>query len=170
MLAIWWTPLHRVAGRAVRERISPRLFQLLKKISAALVSYRAQLGTLALNLVLAIAENLLQIVNFYVIGRALGVRVPLLPFFAAIAVTALVRRLAMHVDARPLIGLPFDHHRRVGEQAGFHVGRHARPLEHRPQAVAGHARGWRMFRRRHRYDYASDNRRYDRAGYLKCSG
>jgi uncharacterized protein (TIRG00374 family) len=102
VLAIWWTPLHRVAGRAVRERISPRLFQLLKKISAALVSYRAQPGTLAINLVLAIAENLLQIVNFYVIGRALGVRVPLLPFFAAIAVTALVRRLAMHVEGRGL--------------------------------------------------------------------
>ncbi len=102
VLAIWWTPLHRVAGRAVRERISPRLFQLLKKISAALVSYRAQPGTLAINLVLAIAENLLQIVNFYVIGRALGVRVPVLPFFAAIAVTALVRRLAMHVEGRGL--------------------------------------------------------------------
>jgi uncharacterized membrane protein YbhN (UPF0104 family) len=52
--------------------------------------------------VLAIAENLLQIVNFYVIGRALGVRVPVLPFFAAIAVTALVRRLAMHVEGRGL--------------------------------------------------------------------
>jgi glycosyltransferase 2 family protein len=102
VLAIWWTPLHRVAGRAVRERISPRVFQLLKKLSAALVGYRAQPATLAINLVLAIAENLLQIVNFYIIGRALGVRVPMLPFFAAIAVTALVRRLAMHVEGRGL--------------------------------------------------------------------
>jgi glycosyltransferase 2 family protein len=102
VLAIWWTPLHRVAGRAVRERISPRVFQLLKKLSAALVSYRAQPRTLAINFVLAVAENLLQIVNFYIIGRALGVRVPMLPFFAAIAVTALVRRLAMHVEGRGL--------------------------------------------------------------------
>ena len=102
VLAIWWTPLHRIAGRAVRERISPRLFQLLKKVSASLVAYRAQPATLAINLVLAIAENLLQIVNFYVIGRGLGVRVPVLPFFAAIAVTALVRRLAMHVEGRGL--------------------------------------------------------------------
>jgi len=102
VLAIWWTPLHRVAGRAVRERISPKIFQLLKKVSASLVAYRGQPGTLAINLLLAIAENLLQVVNFYVIGRALGIRVPLLPFFAAIAVTALVRRLAMHVEGRGL--------------------------------------------------------------------
>jgi len=102
VLAIWWTPLHRVAGRALREKISPKVFQLLKKTSAALVAYRAQPRVLAINLVLAIAENLLQIVNFYVIGRALGIRVPVLPFFAAIAVTALVRRLAMHVEGRGL--------------------------------------------------------------------
>ena len=102
VLAIWWTPVHRIAGRAVRERISPRVFHLLKRISAALVAYRAQPRALAINLVLAIAENLLQIVNFYVIGRALGIRVPVLPFFAAIAVTALVRRLAMHVEGRGL--------------------------------------------------------------------
>lgn len=102
VLAIWWTPLHRMAGRAVRERISPKVFQLLKKVSASLVAYREQPATLMINLVLAIAENLLQIVNFYVIGRALGIRVPLLPFFAAIAVTALVRRLAMHVEGRGL--------------------------------------------------------------------
>jgi glycosyltransferase 2 family protein len=102
VLAIWWTPLHRVAGRAVRERISPKVFQLLKKVSASLVAYRGRPATLAINLLLAIAENLLQIVNFYVIGRALGVRVPVLPFFAAIAVTALVRRLAMHVEGRGL--------------------------------------------------------------------
>jgi len=102
LLAVWWTPLHRVAGRALRERISPKVFQLLKKISASLVEYRGQPATLAINLGLAIAENLLQIVNFYVIGRGLGIRVPLLPFFAAIAVTALVRRLAMHVEGRGL--------------------------------------------------------------------
>jgi uncharacterized protein (TIRG00374 family) len=102
VLAVWWTPLHRVAGRALRERISPKVFQLLRKISAALVAYRGQPATLAINLVLATAENLLQLVNFYVIGRGLGIRVSLLPFFAAIAVTALVRRLAMHVEGRGL--------------------------------------------------------------------
>ncbi len=102
VLAVWWTPLHRVAGRALRERVSPKIFQLLKKLSAALVAYRSQPGTLAINLGLAIAENLLQIVNFYVIGRGLGIEVPILPFFAAIAVTALVRRLAMHVEGKAL--------------------------------------------------------------------
>ena len=102
LLAVWWTPLHRFAGRAVRERISPKVFQLLKKISASLVAYRGQPATLAINLALALAENLLQIVNFYVIGRGLGIRVAPLPFFAAIAVTALVRRLAMHVEGKAL--------------------------------------------------------------------
>jgi uncharacterized protein (TIRG00374 family) len=102
VLAVWWTPLHRVAGRALRERISPKVFQLLKKVSAALVAYRGRPVTLAINLALALAENLIQIANFYVIGRGLGIRVPLLPFFSAIAVTALVRRLAMHVEGRGL--------------------------------------------------------------------
>jgi uncharacterized protein (TIRG00374 family) len=102
VLAVWWTPLHRLAGRALRERISPRVFQLLRKISAALVAYRGQPATLAINLALALAENALQLVNFYVIGRGLGIRVPVAPFFAAIAVTALVRRLAMHVEGRGL--------------------------------------------------------------------
>ncbi|MBK5188030.1 MAG: flippase-like domain-containing protein [Gemmatimonadaceae bacterium] len=102
VLAVWWTPLHRTAGRALRERISPKIFQLLKKISASLVEYRGQPAALAINLPLAFAENLLQIVNFFVIGRALGIRVAILPFFAAIAVTALVRRLAMHVEGRGL--------------------------------------------------------------------
>jgi uncharacterized protein (TIRG00374 family) len=102
VLAVWWTPLHRVAGRALRERISPKVFQLLKKVSAALVAYRGQPATLAVNLMLSLAENLVQIANFYVIGRGLGIRVPLLPFFSAIAVTALVRRLAMHVEGRGL--------------------------------------------------------------------
>lgn len=102
LLAVWWTPLHRVAGRVVRDRVSPKFFQLLKKISASLVAYRGQPATLAINLGLAIAENILQIVNFYVIGRGLGIRVPVLPFFAAIAVTALVRRVAMHVEGKAL--------------------------------------------------------------------
>jgi uncharacterized protein (TIRG00374 family) len=102
LLAVWWTPLHRVAGRALRERISPKVFQLLKKISASLVEFRGRPATLAINLGLAIAENFLQIASFYVIGRGLGIRVPWLPFFAAIAVTALVRRLAMHVEGRGL--------------------------------------------------------------------
>ena len=42
VLAVWWTPLHRIAGRALREKISPKLFQLFKKISDALVAYRGQ--------------------------------------------------------------------------------------------------------------------------------
>lgn len=102
VLAVWWTPLHRFAGRALRERVSPKILGLLKKISASLVDYRSKPATLAIDLVLAIAENLLQIVNFYVIGRGLGIEVAVLPFFATIAVTALVRRLAMHVEGRGL--------------------------------------------------------------------
>lgn len=102
VLAVWWTPLHRIAGRALRDKISPKVFALLKKISAALVAYRGQPATLAINLALAVGENLLQIVNFYVIGRGLGIELAILPFFAAISVTALVRRLAMHVEGRGL--------------------------------------------------------------------
>ncbi len=31
VLAVWWTPLHRFAGRALRERNSPKIFGLLKR-------------------------------------------------------------------------------------------------------------------------------------------
>jgi len=59
LFAVWWTPLHRVAGKVLRERISPKLFQLLRKISASLVEYRGQPATLAINLGLAIAAGML---------------------------------------------------------------------------------------------------------------
>jgi hypothetical protein len=51
---------------------------------------------------MAVGENLLTMVNFYVIGRALGIELPLIPFFAVIAVTTLVRRIAMYIEGRGL--------------------------------------------------------------------
>jgi uncharacterized protein (TIRG00374 family) len=102
IVAAWWTPLHRVAGRALRKWIPPKIFSLLGKISHALVAYRAQPKALVLNLLMTTGENLLMILNFYVIGRGLGVQLPLIPFFAVIAVTSLVRRLAMYIEGRGL--------------------------------------------------------------------
>lgn len=102
IVATWWTPVHRVAGRALRKRIPPTFFSLLGKFSQALVAYRAQPATLVFNLFMAIGENLLMILNFYVIGRGLGIRLPVVPFFAVIAVTTLVRRAAMYIEGRGL--------------------------------------------------------------------
>jgi glycosyltransferase 2 family protein len=102
IVAAWWTPLHRLAGRALRKWIPPRLFSLLEKLSRTLVAYRAQPAALILNLLMAVGENLLMILNFYVIGRALGVQLPAVPFFAVIAVTSLVRRVAMYIEGRGL--------------------------------------------------------------------
>jgi uncharacterized protein (TIRG00374 family) len=102
VLAMWWTPLHRLAGRAVRNWIPTKLFSLFGKISHTLVAYRAQPAALVWNLGMAIGENLLTISSFYVIGRALGIQLPLVPFFAVIAVTSLVRRVAMYVEGRGL--------------------------------------------------------------------
>lgn len=102
ILAAWWTPLHRLAGRALRKWIPPKIFSLLRRLSVTLVAYRAQPAALAANLLMALGENLLTILTFYVVGRALGVRLPLVPFFAVIAVTSLVRRVAMYIEGRGL--------------------------------------------------------------------
>jgi uncharacterized protein (TIRG00374 family) len=102
VLAMWWTPLHRLAGRAIRKWIPPKLFSLFGKISQTLVAYRAQPAALVWNLLMAVGENLLTISSFYVIGRALGIPLPLVPFFAVIAVTSLVRRVAMYIEGRGL--------------------------------------------------------------------
>ncbi|MDB4909657.1 MAG: hypothetical protein JWO39_480 [Gemmatimonadetes bacterium] len=102
ILAAWWTPLHRLAGRALRRWIPPKLFSLFGRLSQTLVAYRAQPATLIANFLMAVGENLLTILSFYVIGRALGVQLPLVPFFAVIAVTSLVRRVAMYVEGRGL--------------------------------------------------------------------
>jgi uncharacterized protein (TIRG00374 family) len=100
ILAAWWTPLHRLAGRTLRRWIPPKLFSLFGRLSQTLVAYRAQPATLIANFLMAVGENLLTILSFYVIGRALGVQLPLVPFFAVIAVTSLVRRVAMYVEGR----------------------------------------------------------------------
>jgi uncharacterized membrane protein YbhN (UPF0104 family) len=102
IVAAWWTPLHRLAGRALRRWIPPKVFSLFGKLSLTLVAYRAQPAALAANLLMAVGENLLTILTFYVVGRALGVRLPLVPFFAVIAVTSLVRRVAMYIEGRGL--------------------------------------------------------------------
>ena len=102
LLAVWWTPLHRTAGRALRKWIPPKLYSLLVKLSHTLVGYRSHPATLVSNFLLAVFENLLTILIFYVIGRALGVQLPFVPFFAVIAATSLVRRLAMYIEGRGL--------------------------------------------------------------------
>lgn len=102
ILAAWWTPLHRLAGHALRRWIPPKVFSLLGNLSRTLVAYRAQPAALAINLLMAVVENLLTFLIFYVIGRAMGVPLPLVPFFAVIAVTSIVRRLAMYVEGRGL--------------------------------------------------------------------
>ena len=102
LLAVWWTPLHRLAGRTLRRWIPPRVFSLLGGLSRTLVSYRAQPAMLVVNLLLAVGENLLTILIFYVVGRALGIELPIVPFFAVIAATSLVRRVAMYIEGRGL--------------------------------------------------------------------
>jgi glycosyltransferase 2 family protein len=102
ILAVWWAPLHRFAGEALRRWIPPGMFSLLGKLSRTLIAYRAQPVALAANLLMAVGENLLTMLIFYVIGRALGVKLSLISFFAVIAVTSLVRRLAMYIEGRGL--------------------------------------------------------------------
>jgi hypothetical protein len=74
ILATWWAPLHRGPGRVLRRWIPPKIFSLLGKLSRTLIVYRAHPVALALNFLMAVGENLLTMLIFYVIGRALGIQ------------------------------------------------------------------------------------------------
>lgn len=84
--------LHESAGRVLRRWIPDRGLQLLDQFSSSMVGYRRRMPVLRTNLLLNVAEHLLQFGALYLLARGLGVDFGLLSFLAVTAVVMLVRR------------------------------------------------------------------------------
>jgi uncharacterized protein (TIRG00374 family) len=93
-----YRPAHKLGGRLLQNWMPAKIFGLLRKVSGAVLVYRKQPRALAVNLVLALGEQLLQFTKFFILGRALGVELPFLTFFAIISLTIVVRRVTSYVE------------------------------------------------------------------------
>jgi uncharacterized membrane protein YbhN (UPF0104 family) len=76
----------------MRRWVPERGFRALDQFSAGLVGYRERKAVLRANLLLNVAEHLLQFSVLYLLALALGIDFGLVPFFAVTAVVMLVRR------------------------------------------------------------------------------
>lgn len=83
---------HQWLGRRVRRWVPERGFRALDQFSAGLVSYWEHGAVLRTNLLLNVAEHLLQFSVLYLLALGLGIDFGLAPFFAVTAVVMLVRR------------------------------------------------------------------------------
>ena len=84
--------VHQWIGRLLRRWIPERGFRIMDQSSAGVVGYWQKKTVLRTNLLLNIAEHLLQFVALYLLARGLGINFGLLPFLAVTAVVMLVRR------------------------------------------------------------------------------
>jgi hypothetical protein len=75
-----------------------KIFKLLQKLSGAVLVYRRQPRALVFNLGLALMEQILQFSKFFILGRALGISLPFLTFFAIISLTIVVRRVTSYIE------------------------------------------------------------------------
>jgi uncharacterized protein (TIRG00374 family) len=83
---------HRWVGRLVRRWIPERGLRVMDQSSARIVGYWKTKAVLRTNLLLNIAEHLLQFTALYLLAHAIGIGLDLLPFLAVTAVVMLVRR------------------------------------------------------------------------------
>jgi glycosyltransferase 2 family protein len=91
-------PAHERGAALLRHRVPPRIGRVLRTVSDALLGYRSRPSVLATNMLLAALEQSLQILKLYVIGRGVGIEIPVLPFAAALMVLLFVRRIAGYVE------------------------------------------------------------------------
>jgi glycosyltransferase 2 family protein len=91
-------PTHERGAALLRRRLPPRVGGVLRTTSDALLGYRRQRVLLASNMLLAALEQSLQILKLYIIGRGVGVDLPIVPFAAALMVVLFVRRLAGYLE------------------------------------------------------------------------
>jgi uncharacterized protein (TIRG00374 family) len=96
--AALYPPAHKLGGRLVQSWMPKKMVSLLRKFSSALLFYRSRPAALLFNLFLAVGEQTLQFTKFFVLGRALGIDLPFLSFFAIIALTIVVRRVTAYFE------------------------------------------------------------------------
>ncbi|HEU5304398.1 MAG TPA: lysylphosphatidylglycerol synthase transmembrane domain-containing protein [Gemmatimonadales bacterium] len=90
---------HEWIGRWARHWIPERGFKTLDRFSAGVVGYRQRKDVLRTNLLLNLAEHLLQFSALYLLALGLGIDFGLLPFFAVTAVVMLVRRMVGFLES-----------------------------------------------------------------------
>jgi len=95
---ILYRPAHHLGSRIFEKFLPSRLNSLYTKISQAVLQYRSRPSALAVNLLLAFVEQGIQFTKFYVLGRALGISLPALSFFAVIGLTVVVRRVTSYIE------------------------------------------------------------------------
>ena len=91
--------VHHWAGRRLRRWIPARSFRALQVFSARLVDYRDRKAVLRTNLMLNVAEHLLQFSALYLLALGLGIDLGLAPFLAVTAVVMLVRRVVGFLES-----------------------------------------------------------------------
>lgn len=94
----FFRPVHRLGQRLLHDRLPAKLSRALGRASESLLTFRTRPGVLGVNLLLAAGELFLQFLKFFVLGRALGVALPALPFFATIAVVLFARRVTAYFE------------------------------------------------------------------------
>lgn len=99
LLLFLFAPFHRFVGGFLRNRVTPQVYSFLKQLSSSALDYRGRPGALAVNLALTLAENLVVLLLMLVLGRAVGVTLPLLPFLATLAAVSFIRRTAAYVES-----------------------------------------------------------------------
>ena len=88
-----------LANSGSKVPCTAELFAILRRSSASLLAYRSHPGRLGINLLLAVGEQCLQFAKFFVLGRALGIAIPTLPFCAGIAVVMFARRVTGYLES-----------------------------------------------------------------------
>jgi uncharacterized membrane protein YbhN (UPF0104 family) len=93
-----YRPAHKIGGKLLSGWMPKKIVSLLRKFSSAVLIYRTRPAALAANLFLALGEQVLQFTKFYILGRALGIDLPFLTFFAVIALTLVARRVTSYFE------------------------------------------------------------------------
>ncbi|MBX2998264.1 MAG: flippase-like domain-containing protein [Caldilineaceae bacterium] len=92
-------PAHEWGGRLSERYLPAKLSRLLHKFSRALLAYRDHPRALFANLLLAFGEQAVQIAKFLVLGRALGIDLPLIPLLVTIVLMLTVRRILNYFES-----------------------------------------------------------------------
>jgi glycosyltransferase 2 family protein len=98
LAAALYRPAHKIGGKLVSGWMPKKAIGSLRKFSSAIMFYRSRPAALAINLFLAFGEQITQFSKFFILGRALGIDLPFITFFAIIALTLVARRVTAYFE------------------------------------------------------------------------
>lgn len=92
-------PAHEWGERLVERALPGKFARAFHKLSQALLTYRNRPRALMINLLLAFGEQVIQILKFIVLGRALGIEAPFMALLATVVLMLTVRRMLNYVES-----------------------------------------------------------------------